>query len=245
MRIAVIPDTQCKPGQSYAHLFHVGKYIAEKQPEVIVHLGDHADMPSLSSYDKRGSKCFEGRRYVKDIDAAKRGMDTLMGPITRAKGYSPRMVMCYGNHEQRIVRASNDQAELDGLINLADLKYADYGWQTHPFLQPVTVGGVVFAHYLVSGTMGRPIGSAAALLSKRHQSAIVGHQQGMQISTAVRADGKMLTGIIAGSCYEHDEDYLGPQGNNHWRGMLMLNDVRNGEFEPMPLTLKYLKKRFA
>lgn len=246
MRIAVIPDTQCKPGITFDHLRHVGQYIAEHRPDVVVHLGDHADMPSLSSYEKRGSKSFEGRRYIKDIDAAKRGMDALLGPIVKAKGYSPRMVLTLGNHENRINRAVNDQAELDGLIQVADLGYEGYGWEVHPFLKPVAISNVVFAHYLISGPMCRPISTASAILSKRHQSAVVGHQQGLQIATSAKADGALLTGVICGSCYLHSEDFLGPQGNSHYRGMLFLNDVRrNGEFELMPLTLRYLKRRYA
>lgn len=245
MRIAVIPDTQVKPGQAVDHLRRVGQYIADKRPEVIVHLGDHADMPSLSSYDK-GRKSFEGRRYVKDIAAAKRGMDALMEPINKAKGYLPDMHLCLGNHENRIDRAVETQPELDGLISTADLEYPSYGWRVYPFLQPLVVSNVVFCHYLVSGVMGRPITTAAALLTKRHQSAIVGHQQGLQIATAVRADGTMLTSVIAGSCYEHNEDYLGPQANTHFRGFLFLNDVqRNGEFELMPLSLRFLKRRYG
>jgi hypothetical protein len=76
-------------------------------------------------------------------------------------------------------------------------------------------------------------------------SCIAGHQQGLQIHTGYKADGTILTSIIAGSCYEHDEDYMGPQGNHHWRGVLMLNDVHNGGFEPMPITLKYLKDKYG
>lgn len=247
MRIAYIPDTQAKPGAPTEHLRHVGQYIADKQPEVIVHAGDHADMPSLSSYDKRGSKEFEGRRYKKDIAAARAAMEVLLEPIAKVRGYNPRKVLCYGNHEHRIVRASNDQAELDGLITLEDLGYeSDYGWETHEFLKPVIISGVVFCHYLTSGVMNRPISTAAALLSKRHMPCVVGHQQGLQQATAVRADGVLMNGIIAGSCYTHDESYMGPQGNSHWRGMLFLNDVqRNGEFEAMPLTLRFLKRRYA
>ena len=60
------------------------------------------------------------------------------------------------------------------------------------------------------------------------------------------ADGRMLTAIIAGSCYLHNEKYLGPQGNNHWRGLVMLHDVRDGEFDVMPVTLSYLNRvRYA
>lgn len=243
MRIAVIPDVQAKPGLDFKHLDHVGRYLAEKAPDCIVHLGDHADMASLSSYD-RGKRAFEGRRYKHDIAAARKAMDTLLNPLAKTK-HRPRMVLCLGNHEHRIERATELQPELTGLITTDDLGYADYGWEVYPFLEVVTIAGVAFSHYLTSGVMGRPITSAAALLAKRHMSTVVGHQQGLQMATAVRADGVMLTGIICGSCYMHTEDYLGSQGNSHFRGLVMLNDVRAGEYEPMPVTLRYLRKRFA
>jgi len=245
MRIAVIPDTQAKPGVDCRYLGAIGRYIAEKRPEVIVHLGDHADMPSLSSYD-RGKRAFEGRRYTKDIAAAQKAMDTLMTPIAHAKGYKPRKVLLLGNHEHRINRAANDTPELEGLISTADLKYSSYGWEVYPFLEVVVIRDIAFSHYFTTGVMGRPATTAAALLNKKHMSCVAGHQQGFQMATANRADGKMLTAIIAGSCYEHKEEYLGPQGNAHYRGMLFLNDVRRGgEFDAMPLTLSYLKKRFT
>jgi len=45
------------------HLTWAGQYAVDKKPDVIVHIGDHWDMPSLSHYDK-GTKSFEGRRYL-------------------------------------------------------------------------------------------------------------------------------------------------------------------------------------
>ena len=244
MKIAFIPDVQAKPRQKFQFLTRVGRYLADKRPDVIVQIGDFADMPSLSSYDKPGSKAFEGRRYKADVAAAKLAMEHLMAPIRDAKDYDPKLELFEGNHEHRITRATNDAAVLDGLISTADLEYESHGWRVHPFLQVRVIAGVAFSHYLTSGVMGRPITTAAAILSKRHQSAMVGHQQGFQMSTAVRADGRMLTGIIAGSCYEHDEEYLGPQGNKHFRGIVMLHDVRDGEFEVMPVSLRFLAKRY-
>jgi hypothetical protein len=92
--------------------------------------------------------------------------------------------------------------------------------------------------------LGRPCASAQAQLTKKHMSCIAGHQQGLQIATSYRADGTRLTSIIAGSCYEHDEDYLGPQGNNHWRGIVVLHDVHDGAFDLMPVSLNYLKSKY-
>ena len=68
--------------------------------------------------------------------------------------------------------------------------------------------------------------------------------QGRQIAYARRADGTEITGIIAGSCYEHDEDYLNMQSNNHWRGVYMLHEVNNGSFDEMAVSLDYLKRTY-
>lgn len=243
MKHAVIPDVQAKPGTNFAYLGRLGKYLAEKRPDKIICIGDFADMPSLSSYDK-GKKAFEGRRYVKDVDAAKRAMDALMTPIAQARGYKPALHLTLGNHENRCIRATDLQPELDGLLSVKDLGYEGFGWKVHPFLRPVKLDGVMYAHYFVSGVMGRPITTAAALLTKRHMSCIAGHQQGKQIAYATCADGSTITGMIVGSCYEHDEEYLGQQGNTHWRGMVMLHEVENGSFDEMFVSLGYLNRRF-
>src|SRR5678815_4970574 len=65
----VIPDVQAKPNVEHDHMEWIANYAIEKRPDVIICLGDWADMPSLSLYDK-GKRCYEGRRYTKDIDAA-------------------------------------------------------------------------------------------------------------------------------------------------------------------------------
>ena len=251
MRHFVIPDVQAKPDQDFSFLRKIGEYIVEKQPEKIICLGDFADMPSLSSYDV-GKKAFEGRRYTKDIEASHNAMTALMGPLwehnarakkNKEKQYRPEMHLTLGNHEQRIDRAINSDAKLEGLISYDDLPYEDCGWTVYPFLDVVVIDGIAYSHYFVSGLMGRPATSANAQLNKTHMSCISGHQQGLQIATGKTGDGKLIHSIIAGSCYEHNEDYLGRQGNNHWRGALMLNDVNDGDFDIMPLRISYLVNR--
>src|SRR5678815_49120 len=79
-KILVIPDVQAKPGNDFTFLRKLGMYIVEKQPDIIVNIGDFADMPSLSSYDV-GKKSFEGRRYVKDIEAAHEAQTALLEPL--------------------------------------------------------------------------------------------------------------------------------------------------------------------
>jgi hypothetical protein len=33
--------------------------------------------------------------------------------------------------------------------------------------------------------------------------------------------------------------------NRHWRGLLVLNDVKKGQFDEMLLSIEYLKKEFG
>lgn len=253
MKHLYIPDCQIRPGDDLAFLEYIGNYIVEKQPDVLICAGDFADMPSLSSYDI-GRKSFEGRRYLLDVQAAKDGMVSLLAPIEEynskqrkngKKQYKPRMVLTLGNHEHRINRAVDGDAKLEGVLQTTDLGYADFGWEVYPFLDVVIVDGIAYSHYFVTGVAGRPAGTAAAQFRKTNMSCVAGHQQGLQIHTGNRADGALLTSIIAGSCYEHDEDYLGPQGNKHWRGILVLHDVNEGAFDLMPVSLSYLKKKYG
>lgn len=249
MNILVIPDTQVRPGDDLEFLRCIGRMIVAEKPDVVVCIGDFADMPSLSSYDK-GKKSFEGRRYRADIDAVHAGMEALLGPLReynlRRLGskhaiYRPRLVLTMGNHEDRITRTINEEPMLAGAIGLEDLRYAEFGWEVHDFLKVVVIGGVAFSHYFVSGSMGRPASSAQAMLNKRHMSMVAGHQQGRQMATSYRADGKQITAIIAGSCYCHEESYLGPQGNKHWHGVVLLENVNDGCFDERFVTLEQVR----
>ena len=251
----VIPDTQVKPGVCMKYLDHVGAYMADKQPEVIVMIGDHADMPSLSSYDK-GTKKAEGKTMQLDFDAAIEGMKRLLRPIyelqqreLRIYGrikYKPVMVLTIGNHEERIMRHVNYNPELAGFVSYDNLKYKEFGWDVIDFLVPKNIHGVNYVHYMANPMTGRPYGGQALnILKQVGESFVMGHKQCLDIATRfLPASGKQQWAIIAGACYSHDEDYKGPQGNKHWRGVVILNNVKDGTFNPKFVDLDYMKKRF-
>jgi hypothetical protein len=235
MKILIIPDCQVKPGIPTDHLEWAGKAICDYRPDVVVNIGDFADMPSLSTHDKVGSKYFEGKRYKDDIAFAKIGMKKLLKPLrdlqasqkaNKTKVYKPRMVMTLGNHENRINRAVAN-------------------WEVHEFLRPLFINGVGFCHYWPVGVMGRPASSATVIVNKLHMSCVAGHQQGKQVAYGKRADGKAICGIIAGSFYLHDEDYMDQLSNKHWRGLVVLNEVEDGAFDEMFLSMNYLQKKYA
>lgn len=251
MNILVIPDTQVKPGVDLSYLHWIGSYAADKRPDVIVHMGDHWDMPSLSSYDF-GKKQYEGRRYLADIQSGNIGFDMLDAPIryvaerqrkNKDKVWKPRKIFLRGNHEQRVERAVNSDAKLEGIIGYHDMNTLD--WEVYDFLEVVEIEDVAFSHYFTTGVAGKPASTANAQLTKKHQSCIAGHQQGRQVATAYKANGRQITSIIAGSAYPHEENYLGKQGNKHWRGVIMLYEVEDGSFDESFISLNYLEKKYA
>jgi hypothetical protein len=241
----VIPDVQAKPGVSLDHLDWIGRYIADKKPDVIIQLGDFADMPSLSSYDK-GKKESEGRRYESDIATVHEAMRRLCSPFKKIKRYKPKMVLTLGNHEDRITRAVSEDPKLDGKVSLEDLKYEKWGWQVYPFLQPAIVDGIMYLHYLPTGVKGNPATSASALVTKAHMSVTVGHIQTTDVCFKHRANGERIIGLMAGACYLHDEDYLpAVQNAATARQIVMKHEVWNGDYDIMMVSLNYLRRKYS
>ena len=252
MKHLVIPDTQVKPNSPTDHLRWAGLYAAEKKPDVIVHIGDHFDMPSLSSWDV-GKKSFEGRRYRDDIEAGIHAMEVFLQPIrdeqqrlkvNKHKQWRPRMVYTLGNHENRIERAIESDPKLDGLIGYKDLQLEEMGFEVYDFLDVVIIDQIAYAHYFTSGIMGRPVSSARNMLSKKMMSCIMGHVQDRDIAYGRRADGTNILGLFSGIYYQHDEDYLTPQTNSSWRGIWMLNEVANGGCDELPVSMNYLQNKY-
>lgn len=244
----VIPDVQSKPGVQNDHMTWVGNYIAEKKPDVIVCIGDFWDMESLSIYDK-GKLPFEGRRYVNCVKAGRTAMEKLLRPVEemnrvakKGQQYKPEMHFTLGNHEIRIVRLVDDNPEYSGKFSLDDLGIQEYGWTMHDFLRVVTVDGIQYSHYFTSGVRGNPVSSAAALLRERQCSATMGHVQHTDIAMHKKTQQRAL---FCGTCYLHDEKYLGAQDNGQRRQIIMKHEVDEGRYDLMEVSLKFLEKAYS
>lgn len=252
----VLPDSQVKKGVPIDNLRWIGEYIVDHfagQDNVkIIHLGDFADFPSLSSYDK-GKKSMEGRRYQEDVKAANHGFAVLNQALenynekrkrNKEKQWWPERHMLTGNHEFRVIRACEDDAQLDGMLTLDHLDFARRGWTVYPFLKPITIDGVVYAHYFANPMNGRPYGgNALSRLKTLGHSYTQGHQQTLDVGIRF-VNGQQQRGLIAGAGYMHQEDYLGFQGNAHWRGILVKHEVCNGGYDLMEVSLDYLCRRY-
>lgn len=255
VRHYVIPDVQVKPGDVVDHLDWIAQDIVRRKPDVIVCLGDWWDMPSMSSYSEPGGLEKEGARIARDIAAGDEAMDRLMFPIlnemertkrNKKKAWSPRLVFTFGNHEQRIDRLASNDARFEGVVGSHLMQVERWGWERYEFKQPVEIDGVWYAHFWQSGHSDRPIGGTIDnRLNKLGFSFVQGHEQGKRYTDRPLPNGRSIHGLVVGSCYLGVESYRGPQARNEWRGTVVLNDVRDGDYDPMFLSLRYLCREYA
>ena len=228
--------------------------ILEYKPDVVVVLGDWWDMPSLSQHDAPGSREANGRNVLSDIEAGNEAFELLSGPIQaerdrltkgNRKRWNPRLEFLFGNHEHRITRAISNDPKFDGLLNLDALKTP--GFSRNDFLRIVMIDGIRYCHYFPNPLSGRPIGGTIPnRLNHIGGSFVQGHQQGFQYGSKQYPD-HVAHGLVCGRFYSHQESYRpGDVQDCEWNGIVILNEVRNGgDFDLMPLSYQYLRKKFG
>lgn len=240
MRILVIPDTQIRPGVPIDQMRWAAKAVRDYKPSHVCHMGDHWDFPSLSSYSPRRE--IEGKRVQEDIDAGNLAMDLFWRQLKGLRN-KPEFHFFFGNHCQRLIRYIDDNPVLEGVIGLDSLNLD--GWTTHQFKEVYEIGDVWFSHYFYQPFTGRAYGGTAHnILKNVGLSFVQGHRQGKDLASRSLPNGRVQRALIAGSCYLHSEKYLGPQAKESWQGVIMLNDVVNGDYDMMELSLKYLCRRY-
>ena len=247
-KTVVIPDTQVKEGVPLFHLKAASNYIVEKKPDTIVVIGDWWDMPSLNKFGS--SKELEGQRVLADLEIGKYAMDLFLKPIKECEGYEPRLIFCTGNHDPqvRIPRAIESAPNLEGLlIDDTDEWLESRGFEDYGFLEIVDIEGIWFSHYFQNPHSAKkaPLsGAMDTMLKNCGHSFVQGHTQGLKMGKHYLSDGSVRVGIVAGSFYLHDEEFMGRQGNEHWRGIIQLNDMRNGSADICELSANYLIRRY-
>jgi hypothetical protein len=251
-RHVVIGDTQSKPGAPNDHMRWIARAILEYKPDVVVHVGDHWDHPSLNGYEKPGSVPLEGARYADDVAAGNASFADLSIPIEekvaalkagKRKLWTPELYYIMGNHDVRPDRIASNDAKLFGTIgsDRCDTR----GWARIPFLKPINVDGIWYSHYFPNSHSGKPVGGeVSARFNKIGGSFVQGHEQGKREGNRLLTTGRTWYGLVLGSCYLHREEYRGNSGQRHWQGIAVLNDVSDGEYDLMTLSLRYLCRKY-
>lgn len=244
-------DNHCLPEQNNDRAEWLAKLALDLKPDVIICGGDSADMSSLCSYD-RGTKNFIGRNYKKDIEAHLDFTDRLMTPLRKTKKKLPRRVFIEGNHENRIKRAIQYQPELEGAISFKDLCIGDYYDECIEYTRGtpgiVTIDGVTYAHYFVTGVSGKPTSSSAPAglsLSKSLGSITQGHSHVLDYATRPTVLGNRLHSLVGGCFMTERLEWAGTVNELWWSGCFIKREVSAGNYDLEMVSIERLKKEYS
>ena len=254
MDILVVPDQHAHPDHNNDRADWLGKFILDRKPDMVVNMGDTFDLPSLSSFDK-GKASFHGASYEKDVNAGLDFLDRMWYPIRKAKRKRPYSVFLEGNHCRRLTKVLEYQPELAGDrfgVSYKNLQLGDYHNEV-VYYEGQTPGiytceGISFAHFMVSGLMGRPIGGehhAASLLAKNHCSCVVGHSHTVDWAVRSSPTGGRIMGLVAGVYQDYESSWAGNINHLWWPGLVYLHGVENGVYSPEFISLGKIRREYA
>lgn len=244
--ILVIPDVHVLSEDDYERLHYLGKLIAARQPDVVVQLGDFADMHSLSSYDSSLSKAEVVGDYWAEVGVVNGGLAVLFEEtrklqhsqrLGKRKIYNPKTILTLGNHDAgRYARViEKDPIVLGKSISWEDLEYKDYFDVVVPYKEYHEEQGVFFSHF-VTNMMGRPLGGgvnpARTILNHTKRSTVVGHSHTYDYSTTADIAGKRIHSLVAG-CFVAGREFAYAKGSQHnWvDGVTFLNGAEDGDYD--------------
>lgn len=243
MNILVIPDSHAHPKHDNRRMLWLGEYILDKKPDVVLHIGDLADLPSLSTYDQGTMRAW-GRFYKADIAASVEHQEFLWKAVedynmrrraNRKAQYKPKRVYVKGNHEDRADRFVQAHPQFDGFVNIDEDLQLERFWDVIvPYGDEIVIGGIGFTHYY-RNAMGRPLGTgvmpARALSQKKARSVVQGHNHRFSVYFQDRGHGNPKIQTFTVGYYghpEHLEDW-NLQSQAEWDfGVLMLYNVQDG-----------------
>lgn len=247
----VVPDQHAHSDFDNSRADLLACLILDLKPDVVVNIGDCADMPSLSSYDK-GKRSFVGRSYRADIDAHLDFQDRMWAPVKATKKKLPYRIVLEGNHEHRIEKALDLSPELAGTIGFKDYDFDRYYDNVYRYdgSSPavVDVDGIAYAHYHCSGVLGRPVSGerpASALLTKRFKSCTMGHTHTFDYCVRTDADGRRVQGLVCGVYQDYRSAWAGGANDLWYPGVAIKRNVCDGQYDLQWVSLNSLKKEYG
>lgn len=243
--ILVIGDSHAHPDFSNERFTWLGKLIHDTKPDVVVNIGDLADMPSLCAHAH--AKELEGGRYTADCNAAIDAQERIFHEVRKHKKKLPRFVWTLGNHDIRADRFVNENPKFEGAISSKDIGYQEFPWEMYPFLDSVDICGIDFQHYFTSGIMGRPIGGvhpAYTIIKKRNKSAVCGHSHVVDYKID-KTPGRSLMGLVVGNYIDFEMDYAGPTQDMWSNGIALLRNVDDGLYDFNWISLASIGEEYA
>jgi hypothetical protein len=252
--ILVIPDQHAHPDHHNKRADWLGQYMVDIKPEIVINMGDLFDMPSLSSYDK-GKASFHGKSYEKDIESGLDFHERMWAPVKKQKKKQPYKVFLHGNHENRLRKVLEYDEHLAGDrfgVSFRNYAIQDYYHEEVPYEGQTpgiyTCEGISFAHYFISGIMGRAVSGehhAYSLIAKQYTSCVAAHSH--LVDYAVRTDthGRHIQGLVCGVYQDYESRWAGRANDLWWRGIVHLRGVENGNYDPEFISLGRIMKEYG
>lgn len=249
--IIVVPDQHAIASHNNDRADWLGQLIKDLKPDIVWNLGDCADMPSLSSYDK-GTRAFHGKSYKADIDAHLDFQERMWAPIKKSKKKRPFSIVHEGNHERRAERALDLSPELVGTIGFKDFQFENY-YDVVVRYEGGTPGvyeveEILGAHFFITGVSGRPMGGehpGHTAITKLKTSSISAHTHIYDYCTQTNINGKTHNGLIAGCYQDYINDWSGNIGKLWRSGITVLRNVEKGDFDLQFINIGTLKKEYG
>lgn len=250
----IVPDCHAHPDHSNVRADWLGQFIKDRKPDVVVNMGDTWDLPSLSSFDK-GKASFNGASYEKDMEAGLDFQDRMWHPIKKSKKKQPRKVFLEGNHCHRLSKVLEYEPHLAG--DRYGISYKNFQLENyyHDIVMYqgqtpgiITLDGISFAHFFVSGLMGRPIGGdnhAASLLNKNYSSCVAAHSHTLDYAIRAGSNGKKIMGLVAGVYQDYSSGWAGVVNNLWHSGLCYLRNVDDGTYDLEVISMDALRKEYG
>lgn len=244
-RHLIIPDSHAHPDYNHNRFTWLGKLIHDTKPDVVVNIGDLADMPSLCFHSKPME--LEGARYQRDCNAAIEAQDRIFHEVRKHKKKLPRFVWTLGNHDIRAQRFVEANPIFEGHVKNEDIGYKEYPWEMVPFLDTIDIDGIDYSHYYTSGVMGRPIGGthpAWTIIKKRNKSSTCGHSHITDYKID-KTPGRSLMGLVVGCYVDYEANYAGPANDMWSSGIAICDGVEDGLYDYSWISMKKIKELYG
>ena len=204
-------------------------------------------------HESPGSKGMEGTNVQDDIEVGNEAFERLTAPMRKEmrrrvaghrKRWEPECHITFGNYCDRITRAVNREPRWAGILSYDLLKTP--GFQRHPYLKIVNIDGIKYCHFFPNPFSGKAIGGTIHnRLNHIGASFVQGHQQGFLYASKQYPD-HVKHGLVCGRFYAHHESYR-PEDVQlaEWNGIVVLNEVKDGSYDLMPLSYDYLRRTYG
>lgn len=188
VRVVVIGDSHDKPSRTKEHYTWMGKFVAEEDPDFVVHIGDFMSLDSLSMHEPKGSRQDrEASTFPDDLASLEEALSAYHKGVPHDSGIPHHITM--GNHEDRAWRAAeNDPRHMQDAPLRIQEKFEQRRWTYTDFKKWHFISGVGFTH-VPTNLMGRPVGgknSCNTIANDATHSIVFGHTHRFDYRTAAK-----------------------------------------------------------